>query len=248
MYSIVSAYAAIARRLESNLLGPYLAGAAYMEVVSGARIKQEEGELPIWAGKSLSSELGKGKFICKVTGEDGKININTASSEVLSRLTGLDKRECGKITGSILKPFRVKEEILMVEGVTDEIYNNIKDCITVYGDGKVNINVASDKVLESLGMDSELIEMVRELRLGPDGKSGTEDDDIFKSTAEITSSMKWFSEEEKTTLLNLTSSGTVSAESKVLLLEIDTEVAGKPADKYQIVTDGEKILRWMDRR
>ena len=246
MYSIVSAYAALSQRIEDNLLGLYLAKAAYIDALSQMKGGTSPDKPPIWSGIKIEKELGKGKYICTISGENSKININSASIDVLARLTGMDKTEVLKITGSTLKPFRVKEELLMIEGVTDEMYNNIKDYITIYGDGAVNINTAPDKVLESLGMDSELINTINEFKAGPDGQAGTEDDQVFKSTGDIISSMTWLSEEEKTLLLNLTSGGTLSADSRIFLLDIKTEIVGRPANKYQIVTDGEKVLRWTE--
>ena len=47
-------------------------------------------------------------------------------------------------------PFDTKEEIRLVAGWDDEVYDKYKDQITIYGSGKVNVNTASDEVI--LGM------------------------------------------------------------------------------------------------
>ena len=67
------------------------------------------------------------------------------------------------------------EELLLVKGVTPEIFNSIKDYVTIYGD-KVNINTASDKVLAALGLDGATAAQIIRYLNGPDGIQGTKDD------------------------------------------------------------------------
>ena len=81
--------------------------------------------------------------------------------------------------------FEVLEELLLVRGVDEEIFEKIKDFITIYGDGKVNINTASNVVLSTLGISDELVEKILTYRAGEDEIEGTEDDNIFLTTAEI---------------------------------------------------------------
>ncbi len=87
-------------------------------------------------------------------------------------------------------PFSVPEELMLVKGLTEEIYDGIKDIITVYpadGDGKININTASESVLAVLaGQDFERIPTkIISYRNGPDGLPGTEDDKIFNDIRTI---------------------------------------------------------------
>ena len=78
--------------------------------------------------------------------------------------------------------FDILEELFLVKGVTQEIYDKVKDYLTVYGDGKVNLNTADVLVLQSLGMRNSLAEKVITFREGDDGKIGTEDDNAFENT------------------------------------------------------------------
>ncbi len=48
------------------------------------------------------------------------------------------------------KPFDTTQELLLVKGVTSEVFERIRDYVTVKGDGKININSASKFVIESL--------------------------------------------------------------------------------------------------
>jgi len=64
------------------------------------------------------------------------------------------------------RPFDTFEELLLVKGVTMQVFNHIRDYVTVYGDGKININYASKLVLESLSekMDAALAQMIIDRR------------------------------------------------------------------------------------
>ena len=53
--------------------------------------------------------------------------------------------------------FSCIEELLLVDGVTPEIYNSIKDYVTVYGNGQLNINTASERVLRAIFGSAKLV-------------------------------------------------------------------------------------------
>ncbi len=79
--------------------------------------------------------------------------------------------------------FEILEELLLVKGVTSPIFNKIKDYLTVYGDGKVNINTASPVVLQTLvqaaGLTSDSAAFANNIidyRNGNDRIEGTSDD------------------------------------------------------------------------
>ena len=56
-------------------------------------------------------------------------------------------------------PLDCMEELLMVKGITKDLYYGTEDkpglvrCLTVYGDGKININTAPEEVLRALAND-----------------------------------------------------------------------------------------------
>ena len=81
--------------------------------------------------------------------------------------------------------FEVLDELLLVKGVDKGIFERIKDYLTVYGDGRININTASAKVLLALGLPFSLVEKIIYFRLGEDKIIGTDDDNVFKNTQEI---------------------------------------------------------------
>lgn len=90
-------------------------------------------------------------------------------------------------------PVDTIDELLLIKGWTEEIVygtapedleeaenpmTGLADYLTNWGDGKVNPNSASVEVLRSMYLDEYMIEAILEMRLGPDGESGTDDDGI----------------------------------------------------------------------
>ena len=63
-------------------------------------------------------------------------------------------------------PIETIEELLQVKGMSPEVLDRLRDCLTVYGDGKININSVSKLMLESLSeeMDATLARIIIERR------------------------------------------------------------------------------------
>lgn len=76
-------------------------------------------------------------------------------------------------------PFEKLEELLLVKGMNQPLYDYIKRFLTIYGDGRVNINTAPKAVLFALGLSAEVIDLIVSARHGPDGFPATPDDFIF---------------------------------------------------------------------
>lgn len=80
------------------------------------------------------------------------------------------------------REFKALEELLLVKGITEKLfYEKLIDYVTIYGDGKININTASEEVLNAaFGIGyPELASKVIDYRKGIDGKIGTDDDRWF---------------------------------------------------------------------
>lgn len=86
-------------------------------------------------------------------------------------------------------PFQISDELLLVRGVTVTIYDQIKDYVTIYGDGIVNINTTSLEALVALGLEKKMAEKVVVFRAGKDGVSGTVDDVVFSDSASVSAQM-----------------------------------------------------------
>jgi len=110
--------------------------------------------------------------------------------------------------------FQIPEELLLVKGMTPEIYSKIADVITIYGTGGVNINTADGRALQALGLSADLVERIVEFRRGSDGAEGTEDDNIFETVGEIRSISPLFAKESEE-INRLTSLNALTVKSDV---------------------------------
>ncbi len=99
--------------------------------------------------------------------------------------------------------FEVLEELFLVKGMTQDIFDKVKNFITVFGEGRININTADSLVFQSLGLSLSLAEKIRHYRSGSDLIEGTEDDQAFDSADNIISVLEaseGLSSEEKNLL------------------------------------------------
>jgi type II secretory pathway component PulK len=77
------------------------------------------------------------------------------------------------------RSFELLEELLLVKGMNPAIFNRLKSFLTVYGNGRVNINTASRPVLTALGLSPEVVDILIFGRNGTDQIPATDDDYIF---------------------------------------------------------------------
>ncbi len=83
------------------------------------------------------------------------------------------------------QPFERPDELLLVKGVDRKIFDALLPFVTVYGDGRININTVSRKVLVALGLDEAVAEKVLKARRGVDNVEATQDDHIFSHTFDV---------------------------------------------------------------
>lgn len=81
--------------------------------------------------------------------------------------------------------FEVLEEVLLVKGIDKNIFEKIKNYITIYGSGKINVNTASKTILLALGLSEDIVDKIVSFRLGEDGIIGTSDDNVFDTPSNI---------------------------------------------------------------
>lgn len=74
--------------------------------------------------------------------------------------------------------FDVLDEILLVKGMSQDIFEKVRNLLTIYGDGRVNFNTASSAVLLALGLGQVTVDKILTFRKGKDGVEVTEDDGI----------------------------------------------------------------------
>jgi general secretion pathway protein K len=82
-------------------------------------------------------------------------------------------------------PFELPDELLLVKGIDRAKYEKLRNYLTVYGTGQVNVNTAGKKVLMALGLPEDITDKVLAYRRGADGVDQTADDHIFYRVFDI---------------------------------------------------------------
>lgn len=85
------------------------------------------------------------------------------------------------------KPLNRLEELLMIEGFDLDIFNKLSNYLTIYGEGKININTAPVEVLTALGLSEESAQDIIAYRDGSDAEPATGDDVPIQDIGELQS-------------------------------------------------------------
>jgi DNA uptake protein ComE-like DNA-binding protein len=199
--------------------------------------------------KERVHELGIGRVNYTLADEESRIDVNTASADVLARLPGINDDLARNITASSLRPFTVLEELLLIEGFDQALLDKCREWITVHSYGRVNINTAAVEVLQALGIDEVSARIVADFRSGPDRVSGTADDGYFADIAEVDQKLRafaWLSDVQKAKIADLVSGGSIVVSSENVTLKAQTFILGEPSMKYAVVLDQNRIRRWQE--
>jgi DNA uptake protein ComE-like DNA-binding protein len=249
LYKICSSRISLARKADELILAKQ---AAYSMCEVILRDLQEDGstyhnlyELRLPQEKEFGLATVSYYFI----DEESKINVNNVSEDVLKQLEGLDEKEAEKIYESILRPYSAKEEMLLVEDIDTEEYNEIKGFITIYGSGVVNINTAPKEVLLALGMSESLASDIINFRAGFDNEEITEDDNYFETQSEIIDKLNEYYglfKEDEEKLQQLIAAGLIDAKSSNFNMKLAVKVKERPAKKYDIILNKNGVVNWRE--
>ncbi len=137
-----------------------------------------------------------------IVDEERYINVNTAPQPVLEEIPTLKRPIIRRILARRdeevheqegVAPFQAVEEIRYLRGVDEDDWfgakgdPGLKDLLTVWGDGLVNVNTASEEVLACLpDMRSNDISAILNYRAGGDGVLKTGDDRGFRDMMDLT--------------------------------------------------------------
>ena len=190
-------------------------------------------------------EVGGMKIMYSLTDEERRININKATTKILKNLPEMDSDVATEIYTSPQRPFAVKEEMLLIDEIGEDTYAALRDFVTIYGDGKVNVNTASEETLKALGVDRGVVSRIMEFRDGDDGEPDTEDDGVFESAGSIMSALKeatYLSLSEEQNLVSLLSKNLLGVKSNNYRLEADVYAKNKIVESFSVVFGRDETL------
>lgn len=130
-------------------------------------------------------------------------------------------------------PFEHVEELLLVRGISPEVYRRLEPYVTVHGSGYVNLNTASAEVLRALGMSDEGVSGFMAFRAGEDAQEQTGDDRQLAGVVGLEGELQAFvPKEDLAVLATLVQEKLLTSRSKAFRFRIDAE-HGTPKSHVQ---------------
>lgn len=240
LYRMVAPQLDALKEIEYRVSGLYLAKGAISSFVYELETDVTSYDTKLELSKERTLGTGALKAYYKIIDVGSRINVNVAPNDVMVRLANNDLELRAAISPSKIEgrsSFKVKEQLLLSDKVSQKFYNSIEELITVYGANVYNINNVSTGVLSVLGINTTTINKLESFRNGEDGVWGTDDDGVFESLKDITSFDR---------VLNKHSMFKVKSEIFNVMIKIkhyDTEVLNYDI----IVNESGKILSWQER-
>lgn len=138
----------------------------------------------------FSGSLVEGEYAVRIVNEESKLNINVCPREQLARLFALNEIQNKELLLDFIfkwrgqhKGFAALSQLLLGKSLNKQALEKIAEIVTIYGEGKININTAPAQVLEVLpGLNREKIQRIMDYRSGPDRTADTDDDQAFEET------------------------------------------------------------------
>lgn len=127
-------------------------------------------------------------------------------------------------------PFETMDELLLLQYFSEDILERLKPFMTIYGDGKININTASREVLLAVGLEPLLIDKIFLVRRGLDSVDFTVDDFIFQKPYDIASDIRKFIElesHEAKQIDQLNAYGKLKTNSQVFLIQSEGKLTNR---------------------
>ncbi len=149
--------------------------------------------------------------------------------------------------------YQTADEMLLVKGMTKERFIRLRPFVTIYGEGRVNINTAPKEVLAALGLDEPLLTYILDVRRGKDGAEATGDDHVFTKSFDIAVEVNAFVKldpEQIKSIDLLNAQGLLDVNSFYFLVEAIGRVSSQSST---VVVDAvfslheNKILSWREK-
>ncbi|MDD5491255.1 MAG: type II secretion system protein GspK [bacterium] len=134
--------------------------------------------------RSFKGEIGGGEYEVRLTNEEGKVNLNSASKNLLEKVFASFGFANSDAVLRFVFQFRqagrkleTMRELLLSGDITEEIVAKVETIASIRSNGKINVNTAPLELLKALpGMTEKQAQSIIEYRLGQDRMYGTSDD------------------------------------------------------------------------
>ncbi len=145
-------------------------------------------------------------------------------------------------------PFENVEELLLLKGMTPDVYLAIAPYVTTYGSGKVNLNTAPKVVLRVLGLSEEGVQGLLTYRVGEDGAANTGDDRMLPSLSSVTTELaNLVPQEDLNRILAASELFSVSSQAFQFLLSARLQGASYSLQVNGVISRTGQLLAWRER-
>jgi len=147
-------------------------------------------------------------------------------------------------------PFENLEELLLVRGVSVEVFDRIRPYVTVHGSGEVNVNTADAAVLGALGLSPQGVDELLWYRAGEDGIEATSDDRALASIGAAPSELgSVLPAEDLHRIARLAEERQVGVGSSAFSVVVEATVLAEPvpARVHAVIDRKGRVLAWSER-
>lgn len=148
-------------------------------------------------------------------------------------------------------PFENIEELLLIRGMTPELFSRLAPHVTVHGSGQVNLNTAGPTVLRTLGLSEPGVQGVVTYCSGEDSQPGTADDRALTAASAAGSELaNYVPAEDLNRLAQLDAEGVLGVRSTEFEFEVTAQVAEDEVNvtRLRVTMDRKgRIRAWEER-
>lgn len=148
-------------------------------------------------------------------------------------------------------PLENIEELLLINGMTPELFSRLAPHVTVHGSGQVNLNTAGPTVLRALGLSEPGVQGVVTYCSGEDSQPGTADDRALTAVSAVGSELSnYVPEEDRNRLAQLDSKGFLTVKATEFEFVVTAQVADDEVNvtRLRVIMDREgRIRAWEER-
>jgi type II secretory pathway component PulK len=168
----------------------------------GGRLKLRESVYGTYETTEIYGDLFEGAYENDTSGVvvadvERRFNVNALPAQIIEQLEAMGYRGLDDLRERLEEtpgtPFVALEEVLAIPGIEEQDWvgdgqrPGLRDLLTVWGDGKVNINTAPREVLELVpGVDTGAVDTMIDYFAGPDEERYTEDDERVQVLSDLT--------------------------------------------------------------
>ncbi len=148
------------------------------------------------------------------------------------------------------RKFQMLHELLLVKGMTMDIFEAVEDSITIYGSGAVDINSVSREVLLALGVTEDLADSIINFRFSKGPASGGSGFTEVATITEVLNAAEGLTSDQEAELRAMVDGGVFTVQAAFYRVRSMSEVkeGDAIAEILSVVTSDGQVLFWYEKQ